>query len=195
MGESTTPGARAVKAKASALRTALTAGAGVVQPRPRAGGGPDGGLAMIRVRTRQYSFQLVREAEPVYPTRAEVTTARDVARIAQHVIGAEISECVIVLFLNARHRVTGFAEVARGTLNSARFGPRDVLTPALHAGCAAVVVAHQHPSGDSHPSAADRLATAALRSACDLIGIPLLDHVIVSADGPYYSFCEAEAWE
>ena len=149
---------------------------------------------MIRVRTRQYSFQLVREAEPAYPAREQLCTARDVARIAQHVIGSEIAECVIALFVNARHRVVGYAEIARGTVNAARLTPRDVLTPVLLAGCHAVVICHNHPAGEETPSRADRLVTVALRSACGLVGVDLLDHVIVTPDGPYFSFAEIERW-
>lgn len=149
---------------------------------------------MIRVSTTRFRFQLVREVEAAYPARTEVSCARDVARIAQHVIGSEITECLLVFFLDARHVVTGYAEIARGTLNATRFTPRDVLTPALHSGACSLALSHNHPSGTATPSRADRLATQNLRQACDLIGLPLLDHVIVTAGGAYHSFCDAEGW-
>jgi len=148
----------------------------------------------IRVSTRRYSFQLVREAAPAYPVGALITCPREVVAIAQHVIGSEIAECLIAVFLDARHRVSGYAEIARGTLNATRFTPRDVLVPALKVGCAAVVVAHNHPSGAVEPSRADRIVTIALREACTLIGIPLLDHIIVTGDG-YWSFRDVESWQ
>lgn len=150
---------------------------------------------MIRVSTQRYRFELVHDVEAVYPARAEITCSRDVARIAQHVIGAEITECLVAFFLDARHRVTGYAEIARGTVNATRFSPRDVLTPALHSGCAALCLSHNHPSASAEPSRADRLATQALRQACELIGIPLLDHVIVTTAGAYHSFHEADGWD
>lgn len=99
---------------------------------------------MIRVSTRRYTFQLVSEVEPAYPVRAEITCSRDVARIAHHVIGSAITECLIAVFLNARQRVTGYAEIARGTVNAARFQPRELLIPALHAGACSLVVCHNH---------------------------------------------------
>lgn len=147
----------------------------------------------IRVSTQRYSFQLVHEAAPAYPVGAPVTCPREVVAIAQHVIGSEIAECLIAVFLNARHRVTGYTEIARGTLNATRFTPRDVLVPAIQVGCAAIVVAHNHPSGEVEPSRADRVVTIALREACTLIGIPLLDHIVVTGSG-YWSFRDAEGW-
>ncbi len=115
--------------------------------------------------------------------------------VAVDVIGRRATESVLCLFLDARYRVSGYAEVARGTLNSASLRPRDVLTPALLSGAAAVIIAHNHPSGETSPSRADRLVTTALRDACRLVGVVLLDHVIVTATGASYSFRAAEGWE
>jgi hypothetical protein len=148
----------------------------------------------VRVTTHRYAFSVVREAEPAYPQDAAVSTPRDAVDIARHVIGAEITECILAIFLTARHRVTGYAEVARGTINAARFQPRDVLVPALLANAAVIVVAHCHPSGDVTPSRADRVVTMALRQAAELIGLPLLDHIIVT-DTAHYSFRDAEGWD
>ena len=150
-------------------------------------------MPAIRVSTRRYSFQLVREVAPAYPLGTTVACPREVVAIAQHVIGAEICECLIAIFLDARHRVTGYAEIARGTLNATRFTPRDVLVPALKIACGAIVVAHNHPSGAPEPSRADRVVTVALREACTLMGVPLLDHIIVTESG-YWSFRDAEGW-
>jgi DNA repair protein RadC len=151
-------------------------------------------MTSIRVTTRRYSFQVVREAAPAYPAGVAVDGPRNAVAIARHVIGGEIAEVIIVLLLNSRHRVTGFAEVARGTVNASRFNPRDVLVPALAGNAAAVIVCHNHPSGDPSPSPPDRRATRALREACDIVGIPLLDHVIVTDTG-HHSFRETEGWE
>jgi DNA repair protein RadC len=129
-------------------------------------------MAGIRVTTTRYSFHAVREAEPAYPAGATIGGRPDAVTIARHVIGSEISEVLIVLLLDSRHRVTGFAEVARGTVNASRFNPRDVLVPALAGNAAAVVICHNHPSGDPSPSPADRRVTTVLREACELIGIP-----------------------
>ena len=103
-------------------------------------------------------------------------------------------EEVWVLLLDARHRLISVEPIVAGSLNSARLLPRDVLAPALRGGAAALIVAHNHPSGEVAPSRADRLVTAALRDAARLLGIPLLDHLILTARS-HYSFREVEAWE
>jgi DNA repair protein RadC len=151
-------------------------------------------MATIRVSTQRYSFNIVREAEAAYPAGESVGCPREAVDIARHVIGAQISECLLAIFVDARNRVTGYAEVARGALNATRFTPRDVLVPALHASAGGLIVAHNHPSGDPAPSRADRQVTVALRNACTVIGVPLLDHVIVTDTG-YFSFREQEGWD
>ena len=103
-------------------------------------------------------------------------------------------EQVWVLTLDARHRPMGCETVAVGGLNSSRLVPRDVLAPVLRAGAAAFVVAHNHPSGDSTPSRADRVVTEALRSAASLVGVPMLDHIVVAARG-HHSFREVDGWD
>jgi DNA repair protein RadC len=105
-----------------------------------------------------------------------------------------LREEVWVLMLDARHRPIHCETVAVGSINSSRLAPRDVLAPALRAGSAAVVVAHNHPSGDPAPSRADRVVTEALRSAAALIGIPMLDHIILAGRG-HHSFREVEGWD
>jgi DNA repair protein RadC len=151
-------------------------------------------MGTIRVTTHRYSFQVLRdEAESDYPTGTLVVTPRDMVDIARHVIGADITEVVLAFFFDARQRVSGYAEVSRGTLNSARLTPRDILVRACALNANAVGVAHNHPSGVVEPSRADRQVTAALRDACSLVGIPLLDHVIVT-DTAHFSFRETEAW-
>jgi DNA repair protein RadC len=150
-------------------------------------------MTTIRVSTRRYSFHIVREPEVAYPAGESVSCPREAVDIARHVIGEQITECLLAVFVDARHRVTGYAEIARGTLNATRFTPRDVLVPALHAGAAGIIVAHNHPSGSVDPSRADRQVTVALRDACAMIGVPLLDHIIVT-DAEHFSFREHEGW-
>lgn len=145
----------------------------------------------IRITTRRYTFEVVREAAAEYhPT---VGSPQEAALIARRVIGSELSEVVIALMLDSRHRVMGYTEVCRGTVNASRLTPRDVFLPALLSNAAAVVVAHNHPSGDWSPSAADHRVTQALREAGDLLGLPLLDHLIVT-DAHHYSFRDAHGW-
>jgi DNA repair protein RadC len=114
--------------------------------------------------------------------------------VARAVIGRDIAESVLAIFLNARGRVSGYSEIARGTLNTARFTPRDVLLPALLANAEQIVVAHCHPSGDPTPSSADRRMTQVLRDAAKLMGVEIADHVIVTASS-YCSMREHDRWD
>ena len=146
----------------------------------------------IRITTRRYTFEVVPEtAREYHPT---VGSPQEAALIARRVIGSELSEVMVALMLDSRHRVMGYTEVARGTVNASRLTPRDVFLPALLSNAAAVVVAHNHPSGDWSPSASDRRVTQALREAGDLLGMPLLDHLIVT-DSAHYSFRDQGGWD
>lgn len=149
----------------------------------------------INVSTRRVRLTLAPLAvnDSPAPVGSTVTGPHTAAEVARAVIGSEIAECLLVIFLNARHRVTGYSEIARGTLNASRFTPRDVFVPALHANAAAVIVAHNHPTGEVTPSRADRTATASLREAARLIGLPLADHLIVTPDD-VWSFRERDGW-
>lgn len=148
----------------------------------------------IRITTRRYSFEVVREAGAVSGYHPTVGSPRDAAEIARKVIGSELSEVVITVMLDARNRVMGYTEVSRGTVNASRLTPRDVFLPALLANAAAVAVCHNHPSGERLPSAADHRVTRALREAGELLGLPLLDHIIVT-DCAHYSFRDEGGWD
>ena len=92
-------------------------------------------------------------------------------------------EVFAVLFLDARHRLIDYMELFRGTIDSAQVHPREVVKEALRRNAAAVILSHNHPSGDPTPSAADRALTARLKQALDLVDVRLLDHVVVASDG------------
>lgn len=94
-----------------------------------------------------------------------------------------------VLFLDAQHRLIRFAEMFRGTLTQTSVYPREVVRLALDCGASAVVLAHNHPSGQVQPSRADQLLTQTLRDALALIDVRVLDHVIV---GPGQSMSMAQ---
>jgi DNA repair protein RadC len=88
-------------------------------------------------------------------------------------------EVFCCLFLDNRHRVLAFDELFRGTIDSTAVYPREVVKQALYRNAAAVILAHNHPSGVAEPSDADRLITGRIRSALELVDIRLLDHFIV----------------
>ena len=89
-------------------------------------------------------------------------------------------EVFAAAFLDTRHRLIEYVELFQGTIDGAEVHPREVVRQALRCNAAAVIVAHNHPTGTTDPSAADRAVTARLKQALALVDIRLLDHVIVS---------------
>ncbi|WP_296463635.1 MULTISPECIES: RadC family protein [Pseudomonadota] len=97
----------------------------------------------------------------------------------------EPNEVFVVVFLTTRHRVIACEALFRGTIDGAEVHPRVVVQRALALNAAALIVAHQHPSGDTTPSAADRAITNRLKDALSLVDIRLLDHFIIGKGTPY----------
>ncbi|MEX1024380.1 MAG: JAB domain-containing protein [Planctomycetota bacterium] len=125
------------------------------------------------------------------PLRTPVAVARFLA--AQ--IGAESQEVFVAVLLDGSHRVTGVFEVSRGTLTSSLVHPREVFGPALRLGAAALLVAHNHPSGRTRPSPEDLALTRRLIEAGRLLGVPLLDHLIFGGADRWRSLrLEGGAW-
>ncbi len=98
-------------------------------------------------------------------------------------------EIFCCLFLDTRHRVLAFEELFRGTLDGAAVYPREVVKQALAHNAAAVILAHNHPSGVAEPSRADEVLTQRLKDALALVDIRVLDHLVVG-DGDITSFAE-----
>jgi len=94
-------------------------------------------------------------------------------------IGGLAQEAFLVLLLNSKHQVIRPVITAVGTLASVDVHPRETFREAVRHSAAAVIVAHNHPSGDAEPSGDDLALTARLRDAGNLLGIPVLDHIIV----------------
>ncbi|MCD2449541.1 DNA repair protein RadC [Methylicorpusculum oleiharenae] len=117
-------------------------------------------------------------------TSPEITRAYLSAQLRGY--SYEVFAC---LFLDNQHRVIKFEELFRGTIDSAAVYPREVVKRTLHHNAAAVIFAHNHPSGINEPSQADKQITDKLKQALSLFDIRLLDHFIVG-DGQPYSFAE-----
>jgi DNA repair protein RadC len=94
------------------------------------------------------------------------------------------SENMIVVLLNTRRRPIGFEIISNGTLDTILIHPREVFKPAIVLGASAVILAHNHPSGDPTPSEADIKATRDMIRAGQLIKIDVLDHVIIGQATP-----------
>jgi DNA repair protein RadC len=136
------------------------------------------------------------EREALATRQRRIGRAADVAEVLATRAQAEQVECFYVLALNAKMRLIAIEEAARGSLTGAAVQARDLLRLSVVLGAYAVIVAHNHPSGDTTPSTEDITLTRRLVEAGSALGMPILDHVILaggSAARPsqFYSFSEA----
>ncbi|WP_042421063.1 RadC family protein [Comamonas granuli] len=121
--------------------------------------------------------------------RAVFDSADAVKHYLQLHLASKGHEVFAVLFLDSQHRLLALEELFRGTLTQTSVYPREVVLRALHHHAAAVVLAHNHPSGSVQPSRADEALTQALKAALALVDVRVLDHVIV-APGQALSMAE-----
>ncbi|MEI8032980.1 MAG: JAB domain-containing protein [Chlorobiaceae bacterium] len=142
---------------------------------------------------RKYTLRMVTESSALYECGRRIQAARDVHEICRTVLKMhEMSEeHLVVLYLDTKNNVTGIGLVSHGTLNAALIHPREIYKGALLANCNAIILAHNHPSGDVTPSNADVSVTAIIRQVGTLLQIELLDHVIIGLDGSFHSFRES----
>lgn len=92
-------------------------------------------------------------------------------------------EVFALLLLDSKHQVIGFRELFRGSLGGASAYPWEVVKISLEHNAAAVIMVHNHPSGDPEPSQADRTLTATLKNALNMVGTRILDHVVIGRGG------------
>lgn len=129
--------------------------------------------------------------DSVAPYSRAMSSSRDVAALLTSLLGKYDQERFVVLLLDAKNRVTGYTEAARGGVSFCALTPNDVFRVAVHQGAVSVIVAHNHPSQDPQPSDMDTEITKRIVQAGAVLGIQVLDHVIVtSTPQVYYSFCD-----
>ena len=120
---------------------------------------------------------------------AVVHSPQDAAELVMDRLRYEMQEHFLALLLNSKGHVMAVKEISRGCLNATVAHPREVFAPAIVYHAAAILVAHNHPSGDPTPSREDAQLTRKLEATGKVMDVPLLDHVIIG-DGIYYSFKE-----
>ena len=141
---------------------------------------------MTQDQTIKRALKILEERMRTAPTLASPEAVRDYLRLLLHDRPHEVFVCV---FLDSQHRVIGCDELFRGTLAQTSVYPREVVKAALAHNAAAVVFAHNHPSGIAEPSRADELLTQSLKQALALVDIRSLDHFVV-AGSALVSFAE-----
>jgi len=135
---------------------------------------------------RRVRVSLVREqAERPYAVRH----AGDVVGLLRAFLRDDPRERFAVVYLDTRNRPIAVHEASVGTCDAVQVHPREVFGPAVALSATAIVVAHNHPSGDPTPSAEDRAVTARLKDAGELLGIAVLDHLVLG-ESRYFSFAD-----
>lgn len=137
-------------------------------------------------------FEIKLKSKQKASERISVTGSKDAANVAIMCFDAdniEWTESFIVIALNRANKVLGFYKVSQGGLTGTIVDPRVIFQFALLTSAVALIIAHNHPSGNLTPSRADIEITEKIKKAGDLLEIKLLDHVIVTGEG-YYSFCD-----
>ena len=142
---------------------------------------------MSRIR-----WQMVREDGP------EAVPFKDAGDVATYLIRQGYAdrdrEAFVVLLLDVKHRVIAEEVVTIGILDGALIHPREAFKAAVAGSAAGIILAHNHPSGDPKPSGQDAEVTKRLRKAGEVLGIPVVDHVIVGSTGAHFSFREQGDW-
>lgn len=122
--------------------------------------------------------------------RCYLHSSREVGEYLVHSLRDLDREAFVALFLDAGHAVLAVETVAEGTITANTIYPREVVKRALHHNAAAMIVAHNHPSGRRQPSKEDINLTEQLHLACSLMHIQLLDHLIIGGSDSPYSFAD-----
>lgn len=148
------------------------------------------GLGVAKYAQLQASLEMARRHMEEMLKKGDAITSPTITRtyLTSRLRGYahEVFAC---LFLDNQHRVIEYEELFRGTIDGASVYPREVVKRALGLNTAAVIFAHNHPSGIAEPSEADKHITQRLKQALNLIDVRVLDHFIIG-EGPAYSFAE-----
>ncbi|WP_411502719.1 JAB domain-containing protein [Brevibacillus centrosporus] len=134
-------------------------------------------------------LQMVRESSLLYPQR-RIRMAKDAVGLFQAFLQESDREQFFLICLNVKNEPTAIHTVSIGSLDSSIVHPRETFKAAVLANASSIIVAHNHPSGDPTPSQPDLEVTKRLQEAGELLGIPVLDHIIVGTEGAYVSLKE-----
>ena len=136
-----------------------------------------------------YSLRVVRESSQKAEVR-KIRSPRDAANIFREYVGHADREHFVLMLLDTKNQVVGLHTVSIGDLSSSIVHPREVFKIAVLTGAASMIVAHNHPSGDTTPSPEDIAVTKRLNEAGELLGIEILDHVIIGGEIAFVSMKE-----
>jgi DNA repair protein RadC len=152
------------------------------------------GLGPAKVAQIKAAFELGKRVVAGKLTAPAFESSKAVADHFRPRFTGQRQEIVVAIFLNGQNQRLGEKDITEGTPTQATVYIRRILEEALHQSAAAVVLVHNHPSGDPAPSAGDDETTGSLLRACNLLGLVLLDHVIVG-ESDHYSYADSGRFE
>jgi DNA repair protein RadC len=148
------------------------------------------GIGRARAVALVAAFEMGRRMQSRgWEEHVSVNGPADVARVLLPLLRDRLQEVFVVLILDSKNGIKLTVEISRGTLNASLVHPREVFKCAIDHSAAAIIVAHNHPSGNCEPSREDIEITRQLAEAGKIVGIPLHDHVILAGNG-YASMAE-----
>ncbi len=153
------------------------------------------GIGKAKAATLAAGFELGQRATRDRMQRCDMSSAASVYEYLVGELRFESQEVLCVLLIDARRRLIRVERVATGTLTRMITHARNVFSPAIRYNACKIILAHNHPSGNTSPSEQDKALTRAIAEAGHILGIPLMDHVIIGAADndfacPYFSFAE-----
>jgi DNA repair protein RadC len=123
--------------------------------------------------------------------KKHLSSPSEALKFAESKLASNANEAFLVIYLNSKNAVLSHEVVNEGTVNRAVVYPRNIVKEALRANASALILAHNHPSGECAPSTHDLELTKALREALNTIDVTVLDHLIIGA-GEHFSFAESK---
>ncbi|MDR3113803.1 MAG: DNA repair protein RadC [Endomicrobium sp.] len=140
-------------------------------------------LKLLKSFAVLYSSLEIKESDSISSPEAALNYLK--ARLS-----GESKEKFCAIFLNSANKVLNFSEISKGTINKSAIFPREIAELAIASKAASVIISHNHPAGTTDPSKNDIISTQSVKNALKTLDIELLDHIIISSSGGYFSFKE-----
>ncbi len=152
------------------------------------------GLGTVRYIQMQAAQELCRRSDFISLQKdTQLTSTQDTHAFIKRQLRDKKNETFAAIFLDSQHRVLSYEELFTGTINTATIHPRPLVNRVLHLNAAAIILAHNHPSGIAEPSIDDVAVTKRLYSALELVDVRLLDHLVIG-DNDIYSIMSEMKW-
>ena len=132
----------------------------------------------------------IKEDLPDYLTSKTPVSSSKMVHDLFRFLANEAKEHFLALHLDSKNKILCIDQISTGSLNASIVHPREVFKSCLLSSAAAILLVHNHPSGEPKPSKEDEQLTQRLKEGCDLLGLRLLDHVIIGDEGDYFSFAD-----